>query len=704
MATLQKIRSRAVLLTLIIGFALFAFIIGDFLNSGSSIFRQSQQKIAKIGNTSLDYKEYEARIDEMQEVYKIQTGQSSLDDDILGQIRESVFQTIVHERLLDEQAEKLGVTVTGKELFDMINGSNVHPMIQQLPIFQNPQTGGFDRSIMMKFLQTIQTDDLSKYDQSTQEQIKQLKKYWMFWENNLKYTRLEEKINVLLSKAVQANSLDAEVQFGERSENVDFAYVCQPYTSLPDSLFKVSSRDIKKRYSAEKERFVQIPYRSAKYILVDVKASKDDFDEIQKKILDLKSDFATATDPIPFANSNSDVDVPNCYVANSMFNPTVRKFIESNQAGAMLQPVYSDNVYQMARLIGKTVASDSVKARQIVLPTGSDKTADSIVSAVRGGADFMALAAKYSRGGNAEMGWFREMDALQQMGPEFVSACFNAAAKSTFTVKTKYGISVVQVTDKTKPVAKAKVALISMNLTPSSQTYSVLYNRLNQIVAQNQSSNDFFKAARKAGYQVQTAQYVRQSDMSLANIPQMRQAVRFIFNGKLGDISGILENSNNQFVVAGITKISDGDYMSVEDASPILAAEMRNEKKADKIAATMLSKKASSLVALSSSTGLKIDSARFVNFSMNNITSIGQEPALIAAVTTAAKGRLSQPVKGKIGVYVFNVGAKTRTQERFNVQAEKAAWNSNNMYRVIYQSFDAVKKVSKVVDKRIRFY
>ncbi|MDD4923095.1 MAG: SurA N-terminal domain-containing protein, partial [Bacteroidales bacterium] len=217
MATLQKIRNKAGLLALIIGFALFAFIIGDFLNSGSSLFRQSQEKIAKIGDSSLDYKEYEARITEMQEVYKIQTGQNNLEDAVVGQIRESVYEAVVRERLLDEQAALLGLTVTGKEIFSMINGVNVHPMIQQLPIFQNQQTGGFDRNMMMNFLQTIQKEDLSQYPAEAQEQIEKLKKYWMFWENNLKYTRLEEKINALLVKSVQANSLDAKAAFADRN-------------------------------------------------------------------------------------------------------------------------------------------------------------------------------------------------------------------------------------------------------------------------------------------------------------------------------------------------------------------------------------------------------------------------------------------------------------------------------------------------------
>lgn len=702
MATLQKIRNKAVLLTVIIGLALFAFIIGDFLNSGSSLFRQSQQKIAEIGGTSLDYKEYEARILELQEVYKIQTGQTNIDDAMAGQLRESVFETIVRERLLDEQAEKLGVAVTGKEVFNMINGENIHPIIQQLPIFKNPQTGVFDRTVMMNFLQTIQADDLSKYPEESQEQIKQLKSYWLFWENNLKYTRLEEKINALLTNAVRANSIDAECSFNDRSENVDFAYVLKPYSSEPDSLFEVSSRDLKNKYSAEIERFAQKPYRSAKYVVVDVKASQEDYKAIEEKIASLKADFENSTDPGAFANANSDEAYVDCYIANSMFPAEVKAFLNSNGAGAFMQPAFNEDVYRMAKIISTTVAPDSVKARQIVVE--NQAKADSIINVLKGGADFAAVAAKHSLNSNGtDMGWFREIDAMQ-MGKDFVRACFNASVNSVFSVKTKYGVSVLEVTAKSQPVKKSNLALISLKVTPSSKTYGDTYNALNKIVAENQNAEDFFAKAAKENYEVLTAQYVRKSDLTLGEIPQMRQAVRFVYENDKNAVSSVLENSENQLVVVGVTGVSDGDYQTVEEVKPLLMAELINDKKAEKIISKLSSKSITSLQELAASEGAKVDTAKYVNFSLQRITGLGDEPALLASLMKSEPGKISKPLKGKSGVYVYSIVNKTRSQEKFDPKAEMMGINSNNMYRLMYQSFEAVKKASTIEDNRIRFY
>jgi peptidyl-prolyl cis-trans isomerase D len=704
MATLQKIRNKAGLLALIIGLALFAFIIGDFLNSGSSLFRQSQQKIAKIGDYTLDYKEYEARIAEMEQVYKIQTGQNTLDDAINGQIRESVYESIVREQLLDQQAALLGVSVTGKEIFSMINGANVHPMIQQLPIFKNPQTGQFDHNMMLNFLQTIQSEDLSAYPADAQEQIKNLKVYWMFWENSLKYTRLEEKINTLLSKAVQANSLDAKASFADRSDNLDFAYVCEPYSALPDSLYKASKNEVKKRYNNQIERFRQKPYRSAKFIVVDVKASQEDYKAVEDKVKEISPEFMTTTDYAGFVNENSDNQFMDCYVSNKLFTGTVKDFINNSGVGATLAPVYTDGAFVMAKILDKSVAPDSVKARQIVLATSEQSRVDSLLAVLRAGGDFNQLAQKFSRNnGGADMGWFREVDALS-LGTPFVRSCFAATVNAYFTVKTKNSINIVQVTQKTAPVAKTKLALVTLKVTPSSQTYSNIYNKVNTLVAKYTEVNQFFTEAQKAGYEVKEAQSVRSSDNTIADIPQMRQAVRFVYNNEVGKVSGILENQNNQFVVVGITAVNDGDYQPVEAVQQILLRELIDENKADQIIKDIESKKATSLNQLAQALKVNVDSALFVNFGSRRITGVGEEPALVAAVTTAPLNQLSAPVKGKNGVYVFQVVSNKKSQEVFNLQQEKATLNSMNMYRLMYQSFEAVKNATKIKDSRIKFY
>jgi peptidyl-prolyl cis-trans isomerase D len=704
MATLQKIRNKGGLLALIIGLALFAFIIGDFLNSGSTLFRQSQQNIAKIGDYSLDYKEYEARIAEMEEVYKIQTGQTTLDDAIAGQIRESVYESLVREQLLDQQAKMLGISVTGKEVFNMINGANVHPMIQQLPIFKNPQTGQFDHNVMLNFLQTIQSNDLSAYPKEAQEQIAKLKIYWMFWENNLKYTRLEEKMNTLLGKAAQANSLDAKSSFADRSTNVDFVYAFQPYSALPDSLFKVSKSEIKKRYNTHIERFVQKPYRSAKYVVVKVVPSKEDYKAIETKIHEIEPAFAQTTDLAAFVNENSDDQYMDCYVSNKLFDGAVKDFVSSSATGAYLAPTYSNNAFYMAKILDKAVAPDSVKARQIILGSEEQNRADSILAVLKNGADFNMLAQKFSRNnGSADMGWFREIDAIS-LGSTFVRSCFSATVNVYFTVKTKNSINLVQVTEKTAPVAKTKIALVTMKVTPSSQTTSDTYNKLNRLVATNTEANKFFEAAAKDGYEVVDAQSLHAADYTIADIPQMRQAVRFVFNNEVGNVSPILENQSGQFLVIGITAANDGEYQPLEAVQQTLLRELIDENKANKIITDIKSKNETSLPALAREFKMGMDSALFVNFSNRRITNIGEEPALVAAVTAAPLNKMSEPVKGKNGVYVFQVVSSTKSQETFNLPQELTSLNNMNMYRLMYQSFEAVRNASKVKDTRIKLY
>lgn len=213
MATLEKIRSKAGLLVLVVGVALFAFIIGDFLNSGSTYFRQSQEKIAEIEGEVVHIQDYQARIDEMSEMYKMQSGSTSLPEEVMTQIRQSVFDAMVQEVVLDNATEKLGMVVSAEELFDMVQGENISPLIQQMQMFTNPQTGVFDKAALLNFLKQIDADNISSYPVEQQAQLLQARNFWLFWEKNIKRQRLEQKYTMLLSKAVSANSLEAKDAF-----------------------------------------------------------------------------------------------------------------------------------------------------------------------------------------------------------------------------------------------------------------------------------------------------------------------------------------------------------------------------------------------------------------------------------------------------------------------------------------------------------
>ena len=181
MATLEKIRSKAGLLVLVVGLALFAFIIGDFLNSGSTYFRQTQERVAKVDGEVIKIQDYQGRIDEMTEMYKMQSGQTNLPEEYMNQIRQSVFDAMVQEIVLDEATDKLGMTVSPEELFDMVQGENISPMIQQMQMFVNPQTGQFDKTALLNFLKTIDDDNIASYPADQQAQLLQARNFWLFW-------------------------------------------------------------------------------------------------------------------------------------------------------------------------------------------------------------------------------------------------------------------------------------------------------------------------------------------------------------------------------------------------------------------------------------------------------------------------------------------------------------------------------------------
>ena len=325
MATLEKIRNKAGLLVIVVGLALFAFIIGDFLNSGSTYFRQTQEVVAEVNGEVIKINDYQSRVDEMTEMYKTQSGQNTLPDEYTTQIRESVFASIVREIVLAEQADQLGLTISSEELFDMVQGENVSPMIQQMQMFVNPETGAFDKNALLNFLKTISADNASMPAEQ-QAQIAQARSFWMFWEKNIKQQRLEQKYATLLSKAIVANSIDAKELFNETADNSDIAYAMQSYASIPDSTIKVSDSEIKALYNDKKELFKQKESKVVKFIAVDILPSQEDHDNVSKDIEEIKNEFTTSAKVADLVNEYSDVPYVDAYFSASAFDPATKGF------------------------------------------------------------------------------------------------------------------------------------------------------------------------------------------------------------------------------------------------------------------------------------------------------------------------------------------------------------------------------------------
>ncbi|MEG1616588.1 MAG: SurA N-terminal domain-containing protein [Bacteroidales bacterium] len=713
MATLEKIRNKAGLLVTVIGFALFAFIIGDLFSGGQTFWRQSQDKVVTINGEKISTEAYQKNIEDLTEIYKLQSGQTTLPAEYVQQINQQVYENLVREALIGEEAAKIGMIVSKEELADLVSGDNISPILQQMPFFKNPQTGAFDKSLLLNFIQTVVSIEDGAQGAAASQQLQQARQFWLFWEKNIKKQRLEEKYTTLLSKAIMPNSLDVKAQFEGGKTSADFAYALQSLSTIPDSAVTVSKSEIKALYDKVKEaRFKQGESRSVKYFAVDILPSEEDYKNASDEMEKARQEFAASTDIADFVNLNSEVPYFDAFVAVRSMPADEKQFVENSQVNEVFGPYLENDMYKMYRLIAKTSAPDSVKARHIMIPIQDEAQAltlaDSLLNVLNKGGDFAALANEFSVDRNSaanggDLGWFTEMAALRGISLEFKNAAFEAPLKKYFTIRTNYGIHIAQVTERTKDVPKAKVAEYVLNVTPSSRTFQRLYADINQFIATNNTLAKLEENASEKGYNLLSNTNLPASAYALGTINNARQAVRWAFMNKPGTISEVFE-IDNRFVVMAVVGETPAGYASLEQVEPILRRELAATKKADKIMADLKAKNLSSLDAYAQAMGSKVDTAKYVSFNTGRITGMGVEPVVSGSAPYVAVNQLTGPLAGKNSVIVYSVYQKNENETPFDAAAEKASLEGNWTYRIMYQTMEVLKNHASIEDNRVSFY
>lgn len=641
----------------------------------------------------------------------MQSGQNSLPEEYMNQIRQSVFDAMVQEVVLDEEMEKLGMGVSPEELFDMVQGENISPMIQQMQMFVNPETKAFDKTALLNFLKTIDDDNIASYPADQQAQLIQARNFWLFWEKNIKRQRLEQKYTTLLSKAISANVLDAKDAFDATSENANIVYAMQSYASIPDSTIEVSKSEIEKLYNQRKVLFKQKESKVLKYIAVDIRPSQDDYDKANADIESQKGELASSDKVADVVNENSEVPYMDAYFSEGAFDPEMKQFATTAEVGAVYGPVFDNDKYRMFKLVDKKMAPDSVKVSHIML-VGDDEArntalADSLMNVLKHGGNFADLAKDFSADQAAknggELGWFTEVTALRGVNEDFKNAIFSTPVNDVAKVKSMYGIHLVKITDKTANVAKYKVADIDMTVSPSSKTYSDIYNDLNHFISQNNDLSKLDDAAKEAGYNLVSDVTVTADNQTLGSIKNSRQVIRWAFQHDKGEISEIFE-CDDKFVIAGVEGTIKDGYRSVASVTPALKSEIAAQKKGEKISADLKAKNLTSVEAYAEAMGAKTDSVKFVSFGTRRISGIGVEPKLNAMVSLAEVGQVSEPVAGNNGVYVFKVYEKNKDAKEYNEANEIKALDASNAYRFGYQAIQSLVNKADIEDNRIRFF
>lgn len=708
MATLQNIRTKAgLLVAIVIGLSLAAFILGDLLQGGSSMFQRNRLEVGVIDGESIQYPEFQQEVEELGEIFKQNYGQNQLDDNTWAQVREQAWQRKIAEIVMGEAYEDLGIEVSSDELFDMLQGSNPHQIIRQL--FSNPETGQFDRNAVVRFLKGMETGAVPA-DQRA---------YWLNIEQQIVEERTQSKYTYMVAKGMYITGEQAEASATAGSKTVNFDYIALPHSSVADEDITITDKDLRDYYNANKEEYDSEASRRIEYITYPVEPSENDFAEAEEWITGIKAEFEETENTVQFVDTNSDISFNDAWDKKDDLPEAIGAWVfdEGAEVGQVYGPYKDGEAFTLAKLYKSEMMPDSVEARHILLQVttqaelvAAQQLADSLKTMIEDGADFAELARTNSADqGSAinggDLGWFQR----GQMVKPFENVAFENTTDSVTIVATQYGIHLIQTTKRGKLTRQVQVAYLTRNVTPSTKTYQNVYSQASQFVGENPTSEAFNAAVAEQGLTKRVAN-VGENDLTIVGLESSRPLIRAAYEAEVNDILTNNQDSrifelNDNFVIAILASVTEKGIAPFENVKSRVELAVTKEKKAE-----LLVEKAKE--ALSANTDLagtaealdvEVQSATGINFNSYSVPGMGLEPAVVGTVAALDVDEVSEPIEGNNGVYVV-MATSVNEGVGVDVAAEKMRLAQTNTYRVGSEVFNVHRNSVEIEDKRAKFY
>ncbi len=707
MALIGQIRKHSGLLVVVIGVALAAFVLGDFLKPSQ---KYQENYIGKIAGVEIPRQEFFKKVKEQEQVAKEQRKTDKLEAQDLFQIRQSIWNQFVQEIIMGEEYEKLGLTVTTGELSEQILGENPHKFVQQS--FTNPNTQKFDPEMVKSFLQGLEG------------QSADMKSRYLNLEGMVKEDRLKTKFNTLITKGYSIPEAFAKLDYINNNLKVDFRFVAPKFGSVADSLVTVTDDDLMAYYKEHECNYKQDEVRSLDYVAFDVKPSEEDRGNICNEVNVLNTEFKSTDDVTLFVNSVSDTRYDSTYKKESELPARIAKEIFESPIGTMVGPYIENEIYNIAKLMDRQKRPDSVMMSQLLIsyataPSGmnlSERTqeeaevlADSLLNAIEKDPNkFEDLTVEFSNYPTAaddkgDLGWVIDGN------PEFSLFYAEGADLDVGKVKkkeTSLGYHIIKVNEKSAPVEKARVAIVTRAIEPSYVSFQESFLTASTFAGKNSTLAQFDTAVINQNLNKRSADRLNKMANRIAGIEDPRKIIHWAFSDiEVGTVSREVYENGKSYIVVVLKDIIPEGFTPFENVKEQIRPLVLNRQKANVLVERINALNTEDLYQIASEIGETVDTATDISFMAMNIPGFGRENEVIGELVTLEAEKTSAPIKGNNAVFVVFIDEVKEPKEIdiYSIHANQLVSAFKNKI-TSNAPYLALEEKAEIVDNRFMFY
>lgn len=703
MAILNEIRQRSMFLILIIGLALFAFVLdpsslADFFGSNKV------NQVGEINGETISREDFAKKVEQ----YKANAGSSISQT----QATNAVWSQLVSDKIYADQLEKSGIVIGETDVWNAIINA---PSVQNNPAYKN-EAGLFNED---KFKEAIA---LIKDNATGKSATNQAKSQWMSWldyEKNVEQNLKKQAYTNLVKSGLGASLKDAERNYIMNNTKIDGQFVFVPYTSIADSLVKVTNTDIKNYIASHKATYTVDASKNLKYVKFDTKASAEDEAVIKDALAANIDEFKKSTDDLLFIDEvKSDLANNPNFIFKSQLPKSISDQITTATKGTVIGPYKETDYFKISKITDVVKMPDSVKASHILIPfIGSrsasaetidtekqaKKKADSIVAIVkRSPSKFKELAKLFSADkSNADKGGDLNWFTYNAMVPEFRDFSFTHNKGDVGVVKTAFGFHIVKIDNQKNKQNAYKLATIAKKIVPSEMTESKVYETVESFLAALTDNADIDALAKEKGYTVNQGLKIKVLQETIPGLQNQRAMVNWAFNQdtKIGS-SKRFDLDNGGFAVAVLTGSTDKGLAPVADVAAQVRPIIAKKKKAALLSSKM---EGATLEAIATANNVTVRSVSGVTLQSPTLSGVGAEPAVVGAMYALKDGNMATNIVGNKGVFAVKTTHKEKPVALPNYSANRENL-SNQMKAKSGQLFNALKKAANVEDYRSNLY